>query len=57
MDSLRMSTKNVQTKATELENSDAGKEMLEKDKMYTDLNKAAVNLNETLVEMKNDADE
>lgn len=48
LDSLRLTTRNIQKQVTELEKSDAGKEMLEKGKMYKDINKAAADVNEYL---------
>lgn len=57
LDSLQMTTRSIQRQAADLENSDAGKEMLDKGKMYKDITKTAENLNNDLIEMKTDAGE
>jgi len=57
LDTLRTTTQTIHKGATELEESDAGKEMLEKGKMYKDVSEAADDVNKGLNKMKENAGE
>lgn len=56
VDSLRTSVSKVKAQADAIEDSDLGKELLEKDKAYTDLNKAVKDIQRQVDNTKENAD-